>query len=127
MHPEIVSDTPAPARMRHGAGTGDHGAGDISDVANPELVDMTRRFWVGVAFGGPFFRWRWATWRVVERCRIASGWGGEPFRWRWRRRSSCGGGAVLHRMWQSFIHRSPNMFTLIGHSVGAGTHSGSRR
>jgi Cu+-exporting ATPase len=94
---------------------------DMSDAPNPELVDMTRRFWSGVALGAPVFllamgdmftagavshrvgasavNWieLWLSIPVVL-------WCGAPF---------------FERMWQSLVNASPNMFTLIGLGVGA--------
>src|SRR5205085_7438942 len=97
------------------------GTADISDAPNPELVDMTRRFWIGVVFGAPVvllamgdmatggaLSHRIGMTRVnLAQLALATPvvlWCGWPF---------------FERMWQSIIHRSPNMFTLIGLGIGA--------
>ena len=97
------------------------GSSDISDAPNPELVDMTRRFWIGVVLGAPVFllamgdmatggslshRMGMARVNVIQMVLATPVvfWCGWPF---------------FERMWQSFIHHSPNMFTLIGLGVGA--------
>jgi P-type Cu+ transporter len=89
------------------------------DVPNPELADMTRRFWLGLALGLPVFVLAMGhmllrrpllpshalsdalqavlTTAVVWYC----GW---PF---------------FQRAWASVVNRSPNMFTLIALGVGA--------
>jgi Cu+-exporting ATPase len=96
-------------------------ATDLSDAPNPELADMTRRFWVGVALGAPVFLMAMGDMvtggAVSQRIGLAQAnviqmalatpvvlWCGAPF---------------FERMWQSIVHRSPNMFTLIGLGVGA--------
>ena len=53
MHPEIVSDKPG-ACPKCGMALEPRTA-DLADAPNPELVDMTRRFWIGVALGSPVF------------------------------------------------------------------------
>ncbi len=88
---------------------------------NPELRDMTRRFWVGLAFTVPLFALSMADLlpgdfasRLLSP-RLASFvqlvlaspvvlWAGWPF---------------LQRFWTSLVRRSLNMFTLIGLGVGA--------
>jgi Cu+-exporting ATPase len=91
------------------------------DEANPELDDMTRRFWVSAALTIPlvllamsrmFFAEQYAQWfapRTLALLEFALAtpvvlWGGWPF---------------FVRLWQSLVHRSPNMFTLIGIGTGA--------
>ena len=103
--------------MRHGARA--DGAA-LTDAPNPELVDMTRRFWIGVVLGRRCSSrdGRHADGGAVSRCIgmaqmnvlqmvLATPvvlWCGWPF---------------FERMWESFVNRSPNMFTLIGLGVGA--------
>jgi P-type Cu+ transporter len=90
---------------------------------NPELRDMTRRFWVGVALTTPLFLVAMATMLGVKisldfdidgflinlaRIEFALAtpvvlWCGLPF---------------LQRFWRSLVNRSPNMFTLIGLGTG---------
>jgi P-type Cu+ transporter len=90
---------------------------------NPELRDMTRRFWVGVALTTPLFLMAMAIMIGVKisldfdiagflinlpRVEFALAtpvvlWCGWPF---------------FQRFWTSLINRSPNMFTLIGLGTG---------
>ena len=87
---------------------------------NPELTDMTRRFWVGVALtipvlvsamaeyipGRPLEQLatpRFWTWFELILATPIIAWGGWPF---------------FVRGWQSVVNRSLNMFTLIGLGVG---------
>jgi Cu+-exporting ATPase len=92
----------------------------LTDEENPELVDMTRRFWVSVVLSLPVFLMGMSDFlpdRPLERIISLEGlgwiqlvmttpvvlWGGWPF---------------FVRAWQSIINRSLNMFTLIGLGVG---------
>jgi Cu+-exporting ATPase len=119
MHPEIVSDKPGACPICGMAL--EPRVADLSDTPNPELVDMTRRFWIGVALGAPVFLLSMGDMlsggAVGRRIPAASVnwiglvlatpvvlWCGSPF---------------FERMWQSFVNASPNMFTLIGIGVGA--------
>jgi Cu+-exporting ATPase len=74
---------------------------------NPELVDMTRRFWVSAALTAPLvavsmsMRWPWLQFALATPVVV---WGGWP---------------LLGRGWASLVHRSLNMFTLIGVGVSA--------
>ncbi len=88
---------------------------------NPELVDMTRRFWISVALTVPLLGismvgylppgYLWSTWAnsrvgILAQLIIASPivlWCGWPF---------------FVRGWSSIVIRSLNMFTLIGLGVG---------
>jgi len=94
----------------------------IADEApNPELADMTRRFWFGVALGLPVFLLAMGdmatsgslttglgltrvNWIELVLATPVVFWCGQPF---------------FERMWASFVNASPNMFTLIGLGVGA--------
>jgi Cu+-exporting ATPase len=118
MHPEIVRDAPGSCpicgmTLEPRTVTADTGE-------NPELVDMTRRFWVGVAFTTPLL--------VLAMYSMLPGLGTHPT-------SSTGslpwiefalstpvvlwcGLPFFQRFWTSLLNRSPNMFTLIG--LGAG-------
>ena len=89
----------------------------LDDEANPELKDMSRRFWVSamlsiplvaLAMGPELFGWSPLPMRrsVLVQLALATPvvlWGGWPF---------------FERFWQSLKNRSPNMFTLIGLGVG---------
>ena len=118
MHPEIVQKGP--------------GACPICGMAleprtvsaeaekNPELVDMTRRFWVGVILTAPLLAiamndlipgqplqrlmsMMTAGWIEMALATPVVLWGGAPF---------------FARAWQSVLSRNLNMFTLIGLGVG---------
>ena len=92
---------------------------------NPELRDMTRRFWIGVALTAPLLviamasmLWPTAVEDLMTLFRISGTglpwlefvlatpvvlWCGFPF---------------FQRFWTSLVNRSPNMFTLIGLGTG---------
>src|SRR5262245_10740058 len=53
MHPEIVRSRPGACPLCGMAL--EPRIPDLSDAPNPELADMTRRFWIGVALGAPVF------------------------------------------------------------------------
>jgi P-type Cu+ transporter len=93
----------------------------LEEPPNPELADMTRRFWIALSLSAPlvmfsmaemvlghsamhFLSARWLA--LVEMALAApvvlgAGW------------------PLLVRAWQSIVRRNPNMFTLIG--LGTGT------
>ena len=119
MHPEVISDRPG-ACPKCGMAL-EPMVPALSDAPNPELVDMTRRLKIGVLLGAPVFvvamgdmltggavsRWFGMAQLNVLQMMLATPvvlWCGAPF---------------FERMWDSFVHRSPNMFTLIGLGVGA--------
>jgi Cu+-exporting ATPase len=124
MDPEVVSDRPGPCPkcgMALEPMVDDIASGADVDAPNPELVDMTRRFWIGLVLTTPVFLLTMAdmvTGMAVMR-RIGANsmnwiegmlsipvvlWCGKPF---------------FERMWASFVNASPNMFTLIGLGTGA--------
>jgi Cu+-exporting ATPase len=85
------------------------------DEDNPELRDMTRRFWISVILTIPVFltamadlipgrplNQNLATWIELILATPVVLWCGWPF---------------FTRAWQSLVNRSPNMFTLIGLGV----------
>jgi P-type Cu+ transporter len=90
----------------------------LDDAPNPELVDMTRRFWVSaalsiplvvLAMGSELFGWeplpmRASIWVQLALATPIVLWGGWPF---------------FDRFWASLKTRNLNMFTLIGLGVGA--------
>jgi len=92
----------------------------VAQGPNPELMGMTRRFWVGTALTAPLLLvmltdvfpggrphvlmgsvWRWIELALATPVVL---WAGAPF---------------FQRMWASIIRRSLNMFTLIGMGTGA--------
>jgi len=96
-------------------------AADATEPPNPELADMTRRFWIGLAFALPVFLLTMGdmatsgslthrigmagvNWIELALATPVVFWCGQPF---------------FERMWASFVNASPNMFTLIGIGVGA--------
>jgi Cu+-exporting ATPase len=118
MHPEIIRDAPGDCPICGMA------LEPVSVTAeepeNPELVDMTQRFWVSalltlplllVAMGGmlPGLSFQWlGSHRVLAWLEFALGtpvvlWGGWPF---------------FQRGWSSLINRHLNMFTLIALGTG---------
>ena len=119
MHPEVVREKPGACpecgmALEPRTVTAD-------EQPNPELVDMTRRFWIGAAVGAPVFVLAMAEMLGGERVNLLIGrsvsnwvqlvfatpvvlWAGWPF---------------FERCWASFVNRSPNMFTLIGLGVGS--------
>src|SRR5262245_62192207 len=120
MDPEVVSDRPG-ACPKCGMALEPRVA-DLSDAPNPELVDMTRRFWIGVALGAPVFlltmgdmlsggtlshRIGMSTvnWLGFVLATPVVFWCGWPF---------------FHRMWHSIVNASPNRFTFIGMGLGGG-------
>jgi P-type Cu+ transporter len=119
MHPEVVSDRPG-ACPKCGMAL-EPRVPDTADAPNPELVDMTRRFWIGAALGFPVFLLTMGdmltagavthrlgptgvNWIELALATPVVVWCAKPF---------------FERMWASFVNRSPNMFTLIGLGVGA--------
>jgi Cu+-exporting ATPase len=118
MHPQIVRDGPGNCPICGMAL--EPRTVSLEEEENPELTDMTRRFWVSALLGLPLV--------VIGMGHLIPGdpighllphgirnfvelalaspvvlWGGLPF---------------FVRAWQSLVNRSPNMFTLIGLGVG---------
>jgi P-type Cu+ transporter len=118
MHPEIVRPGPGSCPICGMALEPRTVTSGIEE--NPELRDMTRRFWVSLALTAPLMAIAMAAmfWEMPLR-RILPGavlpwlelalatpvvlWGGWPF---------------FQRFWTSLVNRSPNMFTLIGMGIG---------
>jgi Cu+-exporting ATPase len=89
----------------------------LDDKPDPELVDMTRRFWIalvltlpvfaiemgGHAFGLELVPMGWANWISFALATPVVLWAGAPF---------------FVRGWQSLVTRNLNMFTLIAMGVG---------
>jgi P-type Cu+ transporter len=118
MHPEVVSDTPGTC-PKCGMALEPRTVA-VTEEANPELIGMTRRFWVGVALslplltlamldhlpGQPLRSWLsgpaqgWLEFALAPPVVL---WGGFPF---------------FQRGWASIVNRHLNMFTLI--AIGTG-------
>src|ERR1051325_1167464 len=114
MHPEIVRDAPGSCPI---CGIAlEPRTVSLEEETNPELIDMTRRFWVSVALslpllliamgemlpGNPLARvvpMRTIVWIQLVLATPVVLWGAWPF---------------FARGWQSIVNRSLNMFTLIG-------------
>jgi P-type Cu+ transporter len=118
MHPEIVRPSPGSCPIcgmalepRTVTATGEE---------NPELRDMTRRFWISLALTAPLFILAmidmlpgmparhalpggWLAWIELLLATPVVLWGGWPF---------------FQRGWASIVNRSSNMFTLI--AIGTG-------
>tara|TARA_B100001105_G_scaffold192555_1_gene156612 strand:- start:26733 stop:29096 length:2364 start_codon:yes stop_codon:yes gene_type:complete len=113
MHPEIRQDHPGSC-PKCGM-TLEPVLPELEDEENPELVDFTRRFWwtlpftvvvTFLAMGGHRLGWfepRTQTWIELVLTLPVALWSGWPF---------------YARGVQSVIHRSPNMWTLIGLGTG---------
>ena len=117
MHPEIVQDGPGECPICGMAL--EPVMISLDDEENPELVDMTRRFWVSVALSLPVLVLamgevvglsfealappRVLTWLEFAFATPVVLWGGWPF---------------FVRGWQSLVTRNLNMFTLIALGTG---------
>jgi Cu+-exporting ATPase len=119
MHPEIVRDAPGSCPICGMAL--EPTTVTLEEEENPELVSMTRRFWVSVALTVPLLIvamadmfpgghglmhiapprvWQWIEFVLATPVVL---WGGAPF---------------FARGWRSLITRNLNMFTLIGLGTG---------
>ncbi len=118
MHPEIVQDHPGSCPL---CGMALEPAGIPVDGPNPELIDMTRRFWLGAVLTVPLVAADMAQhfgWLDLQglvgaglftglECLLATPvvlWAGWPF---------------FERGWASLKNRALNMFTLIALGTGA--------
>ncbi len=117
MHPEIRQTTPGACPIC-GMALEPRGVAE-EETANPELADMTRRFWTSTILTAPlaiiamndllpgrplerFASFRALGWLELVLATPVVLWGGWPF---------------FVRAWQSILNRSLNMFTLIGLGV----------
>ncbi len=116
MHPEIVRDGPGSCPI---CGMALEPRTVTVEVDNPELRDMSRRFWISLALTAPLViggmlmdlvpSWKYSsptwimTWGGFVLATPVVLWGGWPF---------------FERFWTSIKNRSANMFTLIGLGVG---------
>jgi len=120
MHPEIVRDGPGSCPICGMAL--EPVTVSLDQEENPELVDMTRRFWIAVILAIPVFAlgmsdlipgqplqqmvsMRTLQWVQLILASPVVLWCGWPF---------------FVRAWQSIVNRSLNMFTLIGLGVAVG-------
>jgi P-type Cu+ transporter len=119
MHPEIVRDAPGACPICGMAL--EVTMPSLDEGPNPELLDMSRRFWIAAALGLPVFLLamgdmvfgmglggrldvRSTNWLGLVLATPVVWWAGWPF---------------FERAWASVVNRSPNMFTLIALGVGA--------
>jgi Cu+-exporting ATPase len=118
MHPEIVRDAPGSCPK---CGMALEPREVTTQETSPELVSMTRRFWISVALAVPMLAlmvsaflpsmpmqhlfsarmWAWLEFALATPVVL---WCGSPF---------------FVRGWQSIVHRSLNMFTLIALGTGS--------
>jgi Cu+-exporting ATPase len=118
MDPEIVQEGPGDCPIC-GMALEPMGVPAAGQGPNPELVDFTRRAWIGAALTVPLFviamapmvglpvrDWlgQWAPWVELLLAAPVVLWVAQPF---------------FKRAWSSVVNRSPNMWTLIGLGVGA--------
>ena len=118
MHPEIVR--PAPGSCPICGMALEPRTVAAAPEENPELRDMSRRFWISLALTAPLMAiamsgmfWQMPLHRLLPGAALpwlelalatpVVLWGGWPF---------------FQRFWTSLLNRSPNMFTLIGMGTG---------
>jgi Cu+-exporting ATPase len=118
MHPEIVR--PGPGSCPICGMALEPRTVTAAAEENPELRDMTRRFWISLALTAPLMAiamgamlWEMTLHRLLPGAALpwlelalatpVVLWGGWPF---------------FQRFWTSLVNRSPNMFTLIGMGTG---------
>jgi len=122
MHPEVESDHPGPCPIC-GMALEPRTATAAEEV-NPELVDMTRRFWISLALTLPVV--------VLAMSGMTKMIGGGVFETVMSRQTMAyiegalatpvvlwAGGPFFERGWKSVVYRRLNMFTLI--AIGTGT------
>jgi Cu+-exporting ATPase len=113
MHPQIVRDAPGSCPI---CGMALEPLTVTAEDHNPELAEMSRRFWISLfltipvfalsmsdAFGFHIMGMRGVQWVQFALANPVVLWGGWPF---------------FVRGWRSILHRSLNMFTLI--AIGSG-------
>ncbi len=107
MHPEVVRDRPGACPLCGMALEPRHPA-PAESAPNPELADMTRRFWIGAALSAPLMALGMVPlsaagpWLAFALATPVVLWGGRPF---------------FARAVASIANRHANMFTLIGLGV----------
>jgi Cu+-exporting ATPase len=118
MHPEVIQDTPGDC-PKCGMALEPRTV-TVEEGDNPELVDMKRRFWIALALSIPVMvsaMGMHIPGRPLERIMSADMWG-----WFELALSTpvvfWAGWPFFQRFWTSLVHRSLNMFTLIGLGVG---------
>src|ERR1035437_4781707 len=119
MHPEVQQDHPGNC-PKCGIALEPKTVSAVEEE-NPELTDMTRRFWIGAALALPVFLLAMAHW--IPALRHESWVMGDTARWIQFLLSTpvilWAGWPFFKRGWRSIIMRHLNMFTLI--AIGVGT------
>jgi Cu+-exporting ATPase len=122
MHPEIIRQEPGACPICGMAL--EPRTVTASEPDNPELRDMTRRFWISAALTAPLFFFAMAAmiWEVPRHGPL----GGTAMPWLEFSLATpvvlWGGWPFFQRFWTSLVNRKPNMFTLIG--LGSGVAYG---
>lgn len=118
MHPEIIRSEPGQCPI---CGMALEPRTVTAEEVNPELIDMTRRFWISVALTAPIlalmisemlpgqplqhlFSGKALVWLQFALATPVVVWAGWP---------------LFQRAWASIVNRHLNMFTLIGLGTGA--------
>lgn len=116
MHPEIVRSEPGPCPICGMAL--EPRVATAAELPNPELLDMTRRFWIGLALSIPVLLLGMAPMIPALGRRVGPGW----THWLELALSTpvvlWAGWPFFERFWASIVNRSPNMFTLIAMGTG---------
>jgi Cu+-exporting ATPase len=121
MHPEVREEYPGDCPICGMALEPLSTTPETDIEANPELLGMTRRFWMGAALTLPVFIL--AMGHVIPAARIRD-WADSPVS-RWIQFLlatpvvAWAGGPFFRRGWHSLVNRRLNMFTLISFGVGA--------
>jgi len=119
MHPEIVRSEPGSCPICGMAL--EPRTVTLEEEANPELVDMTRRFWISAVLSAPLLLFALAEFLPGQ---PVHGWF-SPHSLNWFQLALAtpvvlwGGWPFFQRGWASIVNRSLNMFTLI--AIGVGT------
>ncbi|MEO6842261.1 MAG: heavy metal translocating P-type ATPase [Bradyrhizobium sp.] len=115
MHPEVRQEGPGSCPICGMALEPEHIS--LDDAPDPELIDMTRRFWIALALTVPVFAIemgrhlglmhlvppKWSNWIALVLATPVVLWAGAPF---------------FERGWKSLLTRNLNMFTLIAMGTG---------
>ena len=111
MDPQIVTDKPGPCPICGMALESMEVTAETLEAADPELVNMTRRFWIAAGLTLPLLLLMFVGamsqtvgWVELVLATPVVLWAGWPF---------------FERGWASVVNRSPNMFTLV--AMGTGT------
>ena len=118
MHPEVVRQEPGPCPICGMAL--ERRTVTAEEEANPELVDMSRRFWVSLVLAAPLLVV--AMWEMVAGRPLPLGLSPRALTWLQMALATpvvlWGGWPFFQRGWASIVTRSLNMFTLIAVGVG---------